>query len=198
MKKSTWIVLWIVAFLVFWIMGGYNWLVWAQETLNKAWGNVESQYQRRADLIDNLVATVRGAADQELEVLTQVVEARASATQSNININDAQELAQFQASQWELSWALSRLLVSVEAYPEVQSNETFQKLMDDLTWTENRVNEARIAYNDAVQMYNGRVRTFPWVIIANLFWFDTASSFQSQPWADVAPEVDFWERFDEE
>lgn len=172
-------------------MWQYNGLVWLDEDVNKAWSDVESQYQRRADLIPNVVETVKGFADQESKVFTDVVEARAKASATNVNINDAESITQFQAAQWELGGALSRLLVTVENYPDLKSNENFLALQTELEGTENRITVARNRYNEVVTGYAKKVRTFPANIAAKLFWFGDREQFDAAEGTDVAPVVDF-------
>jgi len=198
MKKGLGIVIALIILIVMFVMGRYNGLVSADEGVKEAWGEVENQYQRRADLIDNLVNTVKGFADQELEVFTEVTKARASASQTNVDINDVESMAQFQESQGELSGALSRLLVTVEAYPELKSDQNFLELQSQLESTENRIATARNRYNAAVKKLNILVRSFPTNIIANIFNFDMAAIFAAEEGAEIAPEVDFGGRFDDE
>ena len=190
-------IIWIIILLVIMLFGKYNWLVSADEGVKEAWAQVENQYQRRLDLIDNLVQTVKGFADQELGVFTEVTKARAWASQTNINIDDAEQLAAFQANQWELSGALSRLLVTVEDYPELKSDQNFLELQAQLEWTENRIATARWDFNAAVRRLNELVRGFPSNIVAMITWFTTKVPFAAEAWAEKAPDVDFWWRFDD-
>lgn len=174
--------------------GTYNDLVTKDEAVEAAWGDVESQYQRRADLIPNLVATVRGAADFEQETLTQVTEARARATSINLDasdLNDPERVRAYQQAQSELTGALSRLLVTVEAYPELRATEAFRDLQAQLEGTENRIQVARSDYNDAVQTYNASVRRFPANIVAGITGFDRRVPFEADEGAENAPKVDF-------
>ena len=191
MKKTGWIIVWVIVLFVLWIVGQYNGLVSMDENVEAARAQVENQYQRRADLIPNLVATVQWFADQELEVFTEVTRARASASQTNVNIDDERSLAQFQEAQWELSSALSRLLVSVEAYPQLRSNENFLQLQSQLEGTENRIAVARMDYNTTANTYNIAVRRVPIVFVANMLWFDRKALFEAEAWSDQAPEVSF-------
>lgn len=192
----------IVAFAAVLIVGplaagcGYNTIPTQQETAEARWADVESQYQRRSDLIGNLVSTVQAAAIAERTTLTQVIEARSRATQTTINADQLDDVAafqQFQAAQGELSGALSRLLVTVEAYPQIQSNQNFVQLQAQLEGTENRIQIARRDYNEAVRIYNTSLRTFPTVI-----WAKTLHSgsqpmqlFTAEPGSERAPQVNF-------
>lgn len=172
---------------------GYNSLVSLDENVKGKWAQVENAYQRRADLIPNLVNTVKGAANFEQETLTQVVEARAKATAVNIdadNLTD-ESLAQFQQSQDQLSQSIGRLLVSVEAYPELKANQNFLELQAQLEGTENRISTERRAFNEATQAYNTAVRKFPNNITAGMFGFKTKPTFTAAPGSDVAPTVQF-------
>ncbi|MBW7892990.1 MAG: LemA family protein [Chitinophagaceae bacterium] len=173
--------------------GGYNKMVGLDQNVKGKWGNVESEYQRRADLIPNLVNTVKGAADFEQETLTKVIEARANATKVNINADDLtpEKLAQFQQAQAEVSSALSRLLVTVERYPELKANQNFLNLQSQLEGTENRIKVARNDFNSAVQDYNTVVKSFPNVLYAGIFGFREKGFFASEPGADRAPDVKF-------
>lgn len=157
------------------------------------WANVENSYQRRADLIPNLVNTVKGAAESEKGILTEVIEARAKATSTTINANDLtpEKIAQFQQAQDGLSSALSRLLVTVERYPDIKSNQNFRDLQAQLEGTENRISVERKRFNDAVQAYNSYIRSFPQTIIAGWFDFEKKGYFQSAPGSETAPEVQF-------
>lgn len=191
MKKTPLIILWIVVLLGFWIVWQYNGLVSAQENVDAARAQVENQYQRRADLIPNLVNTVKGFADQELEVFTEVTKARASATQTTVDIDDAASLAQFQESQGALWGALSRLLVTVEAYPELKSDVNFLDLQKQLEGTENRISVSRMDYNNIANTYNIAIRRIPIAFVAWYLWFDRKALFQAEAGADVAPNVTF-------
>ncbi|MBB4633061.1 LemA family protein [Sphingosinicella soli] len=175
---------------------GINTVPTREEAVKAAWADVESQYQRRADLIPNLVATVKGFAAQESEVLEAVTQARASATQTTINadqLTDPAAVARFQAAQDQLSGALSRLLVTVERYPELKSNENFLALQSQLEGTENRVTVARRDYNQAVQAYNTEIRTFPSLIAAKfIYGAEPIAPFKATTaGAETAPTVSF-------
>lgn len=173
--------------------GTYNSLISADEEVNTAWANVETAYQRRADLIPNLVSTVRGAADFEQETLQAVTEARARATSININPGELtpERVAEFQAAQQQLSGALGRLLAVSENYPELRATEAFRDLQVQLEGTENRINTERMRYNEAVRGYNQRVRQFPSNLVAGITGFDTRAPFEADAGAEDAPVVDF-------
>ncbi len=177
------------------VVGSYNGLVGQRENVRKTFANVQTQYQRRADLIPNLVNTVKGAANFEQETLTKVTEARAKATSINIDPSKAtpQQLAQYQQSQGELSQALGRLLAVTENYPELTATAAFRDLQVQLEGTENRIAVARKDYNDIAGTYNGRVQRFPTNITAGLFGFDQFPYFQAEQGADRAPDVKFGE-----
>ncbi len=169
----------------------YNSLVKLDESVKTQWGQVESVYQRRADLIPNIVATVKKEANFEQETLKQVVEARASATQLNVRADNAQDFAKFQAAQWELSQALGKLLMLTENYPTLQSNKAFSDLRVQLEGAENRITVERMNYNTAVQAYNTEMRSFPISLVAKSFWFEKANLFEANKGAEVAPVVEF-------
>lgn len=192
MKK--WIVPTVIIALVFlFAISSYNGLVSTQADAKTAWSKVESSYQRRNDLIGNLVKTVQGAADFEKSTLTAVVEARAKATSVTVdpaNITPEQ-LAQFQQAQSGLSSSLSRLLVSVEQYPDIKANQNFLELQSQLEGTENRINVERDRFNDAVNVYDKKIKSFPSVIFAKLFSFDEMARFEAEAGAEKAPEVNF-------
>ena len=171
-----------------------NGLVEREENVESAWAQVENQYQRRADLIPNLVNTVRGAADFEQETLTAVINARSQATSINVSaadLNDPAKIAQFQEAQQQLSGALSRLLVSVERYPELKANTNFRDLQAQLEGTENRFSTERMRFNKAAQGYNTSLRKFPTSIIASIGGFDRKAYFEAEKGAEQAPTVDF-------
>lgn len=172
---------------------GYNTMVSKDENVKAKWAQVENAYQRRADLIPNLVSTVKGAAQHEQGTLTAVVEARAKATSVTVNPDDLSEeaIAKFQQSQDALSQSIGRLLVSVEAYPDLKANSNFQELQAQLEGTENRISVERRAYNEAVQDYNTTVRSFPNNIMAGIFGFKAKGTFQAAAGSDKAPTVSF-------
>ena len=192
-KGGLLIILAILAILVFWGVGGYNGLVSTQESLNKSWANVENQYQRRADLIPNLVETVKGYAKHESSTFEAVVNARSKATQMTIDPTNLtpEKLQEFQAAQGELSSALGRLLLLREAYPELKANQNFIELQAQLEGTENRIAVAREQFNQEVQSYNTTVRRFPKNIIAGLYGSERKPTFEAEKGAEQAPEVKF-------
>ncbi|OIQ21117.1 MAG: LemA family protein [Flavobacterium sp. MedPE-SWcel] len=182
-----------IVVLVIWSISSYNGLVGKEADAKTAWADVESSYQRRNDLIGNLVNTVKGAADFERGTLTDVIEARAKATSVNIdasNLNAAQ-VAQFQQAQGGLTGALSKLLVSVERYPDLKANQNFLALQSQLEGTENRINVARDRYNEAVNIYDKKKRSFPTVIFANMFSFEDMARFKAEAGAEKPVEVKF-------
>jgi LemA protein len=188
------VVLVVAVGLVMWGVGVHNELVGLDENVNTAWAQVENAYQRRADLIPNLVNTVEGAADFERETLTEVVEARSRATQVQItpdDLNDPAALARFQQAQDALSSALSRLLVVVERYPDIKANQNFLQLQDELAGTENRIAVERRRFNEAAQGYNTRRRQIPAVYVARIAGFDEKAYFEAREGADEAPAVEF-------
>ena len=193
MKKSTMILIAVVAILGIWAVSSYNGLVDKDETVKQVWGDVESAYQRRADLIPNLVNVVKGYAKHENETLKEVVEARSKATGINVNIDelDEESIQKFQQAQSQLSGCLSRLMAVAEAYPDLKANENFLQLQSQLEGTENRINEARKKFNATVKPYNMAVRQFPGSICAALFGFKTKAEFQADPDAKNAPKVEF-------
>jgi len=177
-------------------VGSYNRLVSAEEAVDSQWSQVENVYQRRADLIPNLVATVRGSANFERDTLTAVVEARSRVGQVTTTAGrditeDPQAFQRFQQAQDQLSSALSRLLVVVERYPELRSTEAFQNLMVQIEGAENRIATERRRYNEVAQGYNAQVRRFPAGLFAGLMGFERKEYFRSQPGAENAPKVDF-------
>ncbi|MFA5849414.1 MAG: LemA family protein [Bacteroidales bacterium] len=179
--------------LFFWAMGGYNKMVSQEEGVTSAWSQVENVYQRRADLIPNLVATVKGYAAHEQETLEGVVNARAKATQTTIDPTKMTQasLDKFQAAQGELSSALSRLMVVVEKYPDLKANQNFLELQAQLEGTENRITVERQKYNDVAKSYNTLIRQFPKNVIAGLFGFERKVYFEAKEGAENAPKVEF-------
>ena len=172
---------------------GYNNMVKLDENTKGKWGNVQSEYQRRSDLIPNLVNTVKGAANFEQQTITNVIEARAKATQVKIDANDLspEKIAQFQQAQNQVSSSLSRLLAVVENYPDLKATQNFRDLQAQLEGTENRIKVARNDFNEAVQEYNSTIRRFPNAIFAGMFRFHTKGYFQSEPGSEKAPDVKF-------
>ena len=192
MKKGI-IVLVVIGLCLLWYVSKYNGLVGAQESIDSVWAKVETQYQRRADLIPNLVSTVKGYADFEQETLTKVVEARAKATQTTIdpsNMTSAQ-LQNFQGAQGELSGALSRLLVTIEKYPDLKANQNFLELQAELAGTENRIGVARDNFNSEAKNYNTTIKKFPTNLIAGLFNFEAKPYFEADAGSKNAPKVEF-------
>lgn len=196
MKKGT-ITLLVIGVLILIMVGGtlttYNGLIAKDEAVATAWGNIQSQYQRRAGLIPNLVSTVKGYAKHESETLENVMAARAKATQITVNADNLtpEKLKQYQAAQGELSQALGRLMAVSENYPNLKANENFSELQAQLEGTENRINESRQIYNSAVQTYNVSVRRFPANIVAGMFGFDKKNQFEAEAGAEKAPKVEF-------
>jgi LemA protein len=200
MKKGCliWIILGaflglIVLGIIMWGTKVYNNMISLQEGVTSQWGNVETQYQRRADLIPNFVNTVKGAAAFEQETLTRVIEARAKATQVTLDPTNmtAENMQQFQAAQGELSSALSRLMVVVEKYPELKATQNFRDLQVTLEGTENRISTARRKFNETAQTFNIFIKRFPQNIIAGVFGFTAKPYFESMEGAEKAPEVKF-------
>jgi len=193
-KLGGWLIFLIVAaVLVLWGVKTNNRMVTAEENVSKAWGNVENAYQRRADLIPNLVETVKGVAEYEKSTLEAVIEARAKATQTTLDASDLTEenMAAFQAAQDNLSQSLSRLLVAVERYPELKATENFKELQAQLEGTENRIAVERNKFNEAVQPYNSMIRKFPASIVAKIAGFDKKAYFKAAEGSDQAPKVQF-------
>ncbi len=172
---------------------GYNKMVTLDEQAVGQWANVENAYQRRSDLIPNLMNTVKGAAENEKDILTSVIEARAKATSTTIDANNLtpEKLAKFQQAQDGLSSALSRLLVTIERYPDIKSNQNFLEFQSQLEGTENRIAVERKKFNDSVKEYNGYIRSFPQVVYAGWFDFEKKGYFEASGGADKAPEVKF-------
>lgn len=183
----------LLVILLFWGCSGYNNLVQQDENVKKSWNYVQSQYQRRADLIPNLVNTVKGEANFERGTLNDVVNARAKATSMQISPDNLtpENIEKFQQAQAQLSGALSRLLVTIERYPNLRANDAFRNLQTQLEGTENRIAVARNDFNDAVQQYNTRVRAFPTVIYAGIMGFNPKEGFTADPGSQNAPRVDF-------
>ena len=195
MKKALpWIVvLGVLAIIVLWGIGRYNAIVSAEESVETSWSQVENQYQRRSDLIPNLVETVKGYAAHERETLEGVMAARARATQVVIDPANAtaEQMASYQAAQGELTQTLGRLMAVAEAYPDLKANENFMNLQSQLEGTENRITVARNNFNEVARAYNTMIRRFPTNIIASVFGFEKKPYFEAQDGAEVAPQVKF-------
>lgn len=193
MKKSTIIILVVVGIAVVWAIMGYNGMVKADEAVSTAWSNVENQYQRRADLIPNLVNTVKGYAAHEKETLDAVVSARTRATQVTVDADDLtpEKLQEYQNAQGEVGSALGRLLAITESYPDLKANQNFLELQAQLEGTENRISVERRNFNEVAKSYNTSIRTFPKNILAGMFGFEKRPYFEAQEGADKAPEVKF-------
>ncbi|MEO6671507.1 MAG: LemA family protein [Ferruginibacter sp.] len=183
----------IVVILGFWGCSGYNGLVKQDEAVKKSWNNVQTEYQNRSDLVGNLVNTVKGAANFEQSTLTAVVEARAKATSIKVDANNLtpEKVAEFQAAQSQLSGSLSRLLATVEAYPTLKATEGFQKLQSQLEGIENNIKNSRKEFNDAINTYNTRVRSFPMNILGGMFGFHAKEGFKADAGAEKKVDVNF-------
>ncbi|HXB13712.1 MAG TPA: LemA family protein [Bacteroidia bacterium] len=196
MKQGTIVLLVILGFFLiifFWVKGVYNGIVTKDETVTSQWGNVQTQYQQRMDLIPNLVSTVQGYANFEKSTLTAVIEARAKATSVTIDPTHMtqQNMQQFEAAQGQLTSSLSRLLVAVEQYPDLKANQNFLDLQAQLEGMEHRIATERRRFNEVVQDYNTYIRRFPQNIFAGMFNFQTRAYFQADEGASKAPKVDF-------
>ena len=196
-NKALWITLAIIVVLLFagysWVKSTYNTMVTQYEGVKTAWSQVENQYQRRMDLIPNLVNTVKGYATHEKETLEGVVSARAEATKTTIdpsNLNE-ESMKKFQAAQGELSSALSRLMVVLERYPDLKANQNFSELQAQLEGTENRISVERKRFNETAQTYNTYIRSFPTNILAGMFGFQPKAYFSAESGAEKAPKVEF-------
>ena len=196
-NKALWITIAIIVVLLFagysWVKGTYNTMVTQDEGVKTAWSQVENQYQRRMDLIPNLVNTVKGYATHEKETLEGVVSARAEATKTTIdpsNLNE-ESMKKFQAAQGELSSALSRLMVVLERYPDLKANQNFSELQAQLEGTENRISVERKRFNETAQSYNTYIRSFPTNTLAGMFGFQPKAYFSAESGAEKAPKVEF-------
>ena len=187
-NKSLIAIIAVIALLVIWCVAKYNGMVTQDEKVSTAWSNVQTQYQRRADLIPNLVNTVKGYASHESETLEGVVAARAKATQITV---DPEKLKEFQKAQGDVTSALGKLIALTENYPDLKANQNFSELQAQLEGTENRITESRRVYNEAVQEYNLTARRFPGNIVASLFGFSAKSKFEASEGSEKAPEVKF-------
>ena len=193
MKKSTIILLAVIALVAIWGVSGYNGLVTAEESVKTAWSQVENQYQRRSDLIPNLVNTVKGYAAHESQTLEGVVAARAKATQVSVDPENltSESLAAYMSAQDEVGSALGRLMMIREAYPDLKANTNFLELQAQLEGTENRISVERRNFNEAAKGYNTSIRTFPRNILAGMFGFEKRPYFEAQDGAENAPVVQF-------
>lgn len=194
MKKITVIIIVVVIFIFgIWAIGSYNGLVETSENAKTSWSNVESSYQRRNDLIGNLVKTVQGAANFEKNTLVEVQEARSKATSITIDPTNItpENMAEFQKAQSGLTGALNKLMVSVENYPDLKANQNFLELQSQLEGTENRINVERNKFNETVNIHNKKTKTFPSVITAKLFGFEEMGRFEAEQGAEKAPDVEF-------
>lgn len=193
MKKGTIITIAAVTAVVLWLVGAYNGMVTAEEGVESAWSQVENVYQRRMDLIPNLVSTVKGYASHEAETLEGVVNARSKATQVTVDPENLtpEELQKFNEAQGELSGALGKLLAITEAYPDLKANQNFLELQAQLEGTENRIATERKKFNESAMGYNTLIRRFPKSIIASIFGFERKGYFEAQEGADNAPKVEF-------
>lgn len=193
-KHLGWIIAGVVVLLLlFWGVGSYNGLVGQDEEVNNKWSNVETQYQRRSDLIPNLVSTVKGYAQHESKTLEAVMAARSQATQVKIDPSNCtpQQLAQYQKAQGDVTSALGKLLAITENYPDLKANQNFLELQSQLEGTENRITVARKDFNDAAKEYNVAIRRFPKSIIAGICGFDKKAYFEAEAGAEKAPKVEF-------
>lgn len=193
MNKILWAILAVAVVAGVWVFGTYNSIVGLDQGAKTKWADVEGQYQRRMDLIPNLVSTVKGAANFEQTTLTQVIDARSKATQVVIDPNklDSASLQKFQEAQGAVGSALGRLLAVAENYPQLKATENFRDLQSQIEGTENRITVARKDFNEAVKSYNTRIVQFPGNIIAGMFGFDQKVFFSSDSGAEVAPKVSF-------
>ena len=193
MKKGTIIIVAVVAIIAIWAISGYNSLVSMDENVSGQWSNVETQYQRRADLIPNLVNTVKGYAAHEKETLEGVIAARSQATQIKVDPTELtpEKLAEYQKAQGAITSALGKLLAITENYPDLKANQNFLELQAQLEGTENRINVARKNFNDAAKAYNTAIRRFPKNLLAGMFGFDKRAYFEAAEGAEQAPQVQF-------
>ena len=193
-KNLGWIIpVGILVVVVLWAIGGYNGMVTMDEQVQNSWANVETQYQRRADLIPNLVSTVKGYAKHEQQTLEDVVKARSEATQVKVDAENLtpEKLAAFQKAQSGVSSALGRLLAVAENYPDLKANQNFLELQSQLEGTENRITVARKDFNDTAKSYNQAIRQFPKNILAGMFGFEKKSYFEAEAGSEKAPKVEF-------
>ncbi|MBP7556003.1 MAG: LemA family protein [Chitinophagaceae bacterium] len=193
--KNLGILIVVAVLLIFGVWGcsGYNGLVKQDETVKQAWNNVNTEYQKRADLVDNLVNTVKGAANFEQETLTKLVEARAKATSINLTADQLtpENMAKFQEAQGQMSGALSRLLAVVENYPDLKANQNFLQLQGQLEGIENDIRNSRRSFNETINTYNTKVRSFPMNLLSGMFGFKAKEGFKADEGAEKAPKVQF-------
>lgn len=193
--KNLGILIVVAILLIFGVWGcsGYNGLVKQDETVKQAWNNVNTEYQKRADLVDNLVSTVKGAANFEQETLTKLVEARAKATSINLTADQLtpENMAKFQEAQGQMSGALSRLLAVVENYPDLKANQNFLQLQGQLEGIENDIRNSRRSFNETINTYNTKVRSFPMNLLSGMFGFKAKEGFKADEGAEKAPKVQF-------
>jgi len=192
-STGTLVILGIVAILVFWGCNGYNGLVKQDENVKNAWGNVQTEYQLRSDLIGNLVNTVKGAANFEQNTLVQLVDARSRATAVNFKADELtpENIAKFQAAQSQMSGALSRLLAVVENYPDLKATQNFTQLQNQLESVENKIKDSRKKFNEAINEYNTKVRSFPMNILGGMFGFKAKEGFKADEGAEKKVDVNF-------
>ncbi len=193
MKSRTglFVILGIVVLLFFWGCGAYNNLIGVDQEVKTKWGNVETNYQRRTDLYSSVIKTIEGSANFEKSTLKEVIEARSRATSINVNIDDSASLGKYQAAQAGLQSSFGKLLAVAEAYPDLKSTAAFQGFQTQIEGTENRINVARQDYNNAVQSYNLKVKTFPNNIFAGIFGYHEKAFYKSAPGSENAPNVEF-------
>ena len=193
MKSRTglYVILGIVVILFFWGCSAYNGLIGVDQEVKTKWGSVETNYQRRTDLYNQVIKTISASANFEKSTLTEVIAARSRATSINVNIDDSASLATYQQAQAGLQSAFARLMAVAEAYPDIKTTKAFQDFQAQIEGTENRINVARKDYNDAVQRYNLKVKTFPNNIFAGLFGFHEKAYYKSNPGSENPPDTDF-------
>ena len=193
MTKKALITLSVAVVVVIWVVAAYNGIISAEENVASRWGNVQNVYQRRADLIPNLVSTVRGYAEHERTTLEDLTNVRARATQITVNADDLtpEKLREFQRTQGELSSALGRLIAISENYPDLKASQNFLELQAQLEGSENRINVERRNFNEAAQQYNTQIRRFPTSVLAGFFGFDKKPYFEAETGSEGAPQVQF-------
>ncbi len=185
------IVLGLILILGFWGCSGYNGLITADQNVKKVWGNVETNYQRRTDLYNSVIKTIESSANFEKSLLKDVVEARAKATSITVDINDQASLDRFQQAQGQLQGSFSRLLATVENYPDIKTTKAFQDFQTQIEGTENRINVARQDFNASVENYNLKVKRFPMNLMAGIFGFSEKAYFRSDPGSEKSPDINF-------